>query len=382
MSVELYDPVANPYAPGAGTPPPALVGRDPLIEAADVALRRLMASRSAQHQLLTGLRGTGKTVLLNTLGSIAERHQFRVVRQEAMAEGEDTVVSLLRQARRILADLETSSATARALRSIEAVALTISGTGLRMERGAESPDREALSDVIVDVATATAERGVGLMVALDEAQLLAAADLRRVLMGVHRCSQDGLPLWCVLAGLPNLVERAAKAVTYAERMFHVERLDPLSPDQVAQAIRQPAEELGVSWADASVHAVVDRSDGYPFFVQMWGYHTWNVAADEPISLEDVHRAVIPTELDLDSSFFAARIARIPPSEIAYVAALASLGSGSHRSREVASAMGATSSQVSSFRDRLIREGVIFAPGFGRVEFAIPHFDEYVRRTLQ
>ncbi len=379
MSVELYDPVANPYAPGAGTPPPALVGRDAVIDIAEIALRRLRSARASQHMLITGLRGVGKTVLLGKLAALAERIGYRVIRVEALG-GDDTIHSFLRQARRVVEELDGGIKVARALRSIESVSLTVAGTGVAIERRADRADREALSDVVTDMAAAAAE-DLGVMLALDEAQMLDRHDLRRLLAGVHRCGQDGLPLFCLLAGLPNLVGGVAKAATYAERMFTVADLGPLSPDQVVQAIVEPAEEIGVSWAPEAAEQIVDLSDGFPFFVQTWAYHTWNAAIDQPISAADVERAAPNARHALDSSFFAARIARIPASEVAYVRALASLGAGPHRSGDVAAAAGKSTSQVAAFRDRLIGEGVIYAPRYGWVEFAIPHFDGYVRRMV-
>jgi len=380
MSEERYDPIANPYAPGAGTPPPALVGRDAIIESADIALQRLRAARTSQHQLITGLRGVGKTVLLGKLAALAQHVGYRVIRVEAVG-GDDTLRSLLRQARRILEDLDRSQKVTRALRSIESVAITLAGTGVTIERSAATPDREALADVVTDLATAAADHDLGVLLAIDEAQMIAGDDLRRLLAGVHRCGQDGLPLACVLAGLPNLVGDVAKAATYAERMFTVADLGPLSPDQVARAITEPATEIGVEWSPAATEAIIDHSDGFPFFVQTWAYHTWNTANDEPISADDVGRAQPHADHALDSSFFAARIARIPSSEVAYVQGLASLGAGPHRSGEVAEAMGMQTSQVAAFRERLIGEGVIYAPRYGWIEFAIPHFEQYVRRAL-
>lgn len=381
MSGERYDPVANPYAPGAGTPPPALVGRDGLIEDATVSVRRLRSGRASQHLMLTGLRGVGKTVLLGKLAALAEHQGFRVIRLEAVG-GDDAIVSFLRQARRITEDLGSGPRVTRALRSIDAVAVTVAGSGLRLERSdTASPDRDALGDVVVDLAHACADHDLGVAIALDEAQLVERQDLRRLLAGIHRCGQDGLPLWCVLAGLPNLVGIVAKAATYAERMFTVGALGPLTPGQVAAAVAEPAEELGVAWAPAALDAVADRSDGYPFFVQVWAFHTWNAARDEPISVADVERAEGAARLALDASFFAARIARIPDSEVDYARALASLGPGPHRSGDVAAAAGKRTSAVAAFRDRLIGEGLVYAPRYGWVELAIPHFDDYVRRTL-
>lgn len=377
--VGLYDPVANPYSPGAGTPPPYLVGRDPVLEATDIGLRRLRARRPNQHRMITGLRGVGKTVLLGKLAGVAERVGFRVIRVEAVG-GDDTLRSLLRQARRILEELERTRKVTRALRSIESVSVTLAGTGFTLDRFDATPDREALADVIVDLATAAGDHDLGILLAIDEAQLVGRDDLRRLLAGVHRCGQDSLPLACVLAGLPNLLGEIARAATYAERMFEVADLGPLTPSQVAEAVRQPAAELNVEWTDDATTAIADRSDGFPFFVQTWAHHVWNVARDEPISLADVERAAPHALHALDASFFAARIARIPPSEVAYVQGLATLGPGPHRSGEVAAAMGLATNQVGGFRDRLIQEGVIYAPRFGWIEFAIPHFDRFVRRT--
>ncbi|MFZ0014335.1 MAG: AAA family ATPase [Acidimicrobiia bacterium] len=380
MSVEGYDPIANPYAPGAGTPPPELVGRDAVVEAVEIALRRIVSSRSSQHQLITGLRGVGKTVLLGKLAALAEHVGFRVIRVEAVG-GEDTLVSFLRQSRRIVEDLDRSKAALRALRSIESVSLSVAGTGFSLDRAGTAPDREAVTDVVVDTAAAAAAEDRGVMIAIDEAQMVDPHDLRRVLAGAHRCGQDGLPLFVTLAGLPNLVGIVAKAATYSERMFRVSDLGPLSADQVTQAIVAPASELGVVWSAPALEAVVDHSDGYPFFVQTWAYHTWNAAVDDPISAEDVVRATPQVDQALDNAFFAARLARTPASEVAYVRALASLGPGPHRSGEVAEADGKTTSQVAAFRDRLIAEGLIYAPRYGWVEFAIPHFDRFVSRNM-
>jgi energy-coupling factor transporter ATP-binding protein EcfA2 len=381
MSGEQYDPIANPYAPGAGTPPPALVGRDQIIDTAAIGMRRVLAKRTSQHLMLTGLRGVGKTVLLGKLAGVAEHVGFRVIRIEAVG-GDDTIRTFLRQARRVLDGMDHSGHVARALRSIESVSLTVLGTGFNIDRFDAVPDRDALADVVTDLGAAAGEDGLGIMIAIDEAQLLDQHDLRRLLAGVHRCGQDGLPVYCLLAGLPNLVGEVARAATYAERMFTVSDLGPLTPEQVVTAVAVPARELQVSWSREATDEIVDRSDGFPFFVQTWAYHTWNAAQDDPISADDVRRAAPAADQTLDAAFFAARIARIPSSEVAYVQALASLGPGPHRSGEVADAAGKTTSQVAAFRDRLIAEGVVYAPRYGWVEFAIPHFDQYVQRTTR
>jgi hypothetical protein len=255
------------------------------------------------------------------------------------------------------------------------------GTGVHIDRVTATPDRDSISDLVADLAAAAADDDVGVLLAVDEAQLLDAADLRRLLAGVHRCGQDGLPLAIVLAGLPNLVGMAARAATYAERMFQVTELGPLPPDEVAAAVVEPARDLGVEWSADAVAAIAERSDGFPFFVQTWAYHTWNTARDEPISGDDVARAGDAVERALDAGFFAARSSRIRASEIVYVKALASLGGGPHRSGDVARALGLSTQQVGPVRDRLIGEGVVYAPRYGWVEFAIPHFDRFLARSL-
>ena len=355
MSVEQYDPVANPYAPGAGTPPPTLVGRDALIESAEISLRRLIAKRSTQHLMLTGLRGVGKTVLLGTLSAVAEHVGFRVIRHEAVG-GDDTVASLLRQSRRILDDLEPGPRVARAFRSIDSVSLTIAGTGVKLDKARRGADREALADVIADLATAAGRR----------ASASCSPSTRRtwstttICAGSWRAStgavRTAFRCGACSPACPNLVGEIAKAATYAERMFTVGDLGPLSPSQVVDAVRIPAEMIGVTWSDAATEEIVDRSDGFPFFVQIWAYHTWNAATDDPISLDDVRRAAPAVDHTLDASFFAARIARIPSSEVAYVQALASLGPGPHRSGDVATAAGKSTPAVAAFRERLITRG--------------------------
>ena len=194
MSAELYDPVANPYAPGAGTPPPELVGRDDVLSDADVQLRRVLIGRSSQHFQLTGLRGVGKTVLLGELSALGERAGFRVIRLEAVG-GDDTIVSFLRQTRLTLDGLDPRPRVERALRSVEAVMVTLGGVGLQLRTKDPRPDRKALADVVVDLAAATGEQDLGILLAVDEAQMLDRGDLRRLLAGVHRCGQDALPLW-------------------------------------------------------------------------------------------------------------------------------------------------------------------------------------------
>lgn len=380
----VYDPVANPYAPGAGTPPPSLVGRDAELETARVALARTLAGRSAQHLLLHGLRGVGKTVLLRAVSGMSEHAGYHVLQVEGDPHG-DAVGALLRQTRRILADARPTAKVRRALQILKSVSVSLGVAGVSVDL--ESPTAagagavaEDLPELLVALAAAVADDGAGVSIMVDEAQVLPLDQLAAVLGALHAGGQRQLPLWGALAGLPNLLGRAAKAKTYAERMFTVAELGPLDRPSAMAAIQDPAAELGVSFSGSALDGIVTASDGYPYFLQTWAYHTWNVAHDDPISRRDLQRAGPAVRRALDDGFFAARIARVPESERRYLRALAALGAGPHPSRAVAKALGSTTPGVGALRDRLITDGVVYSPTYGQVEFALPLLDDYLRRS--
>jgi hypothetical protein len=386
MSGELvYDPVANPYAPGAGTPPPALVGRDAELETARVALARTLTHRSAQHLLLHGLRGVGKTVLLRAVSGLAERDGYHVLHVEGDPHG-DAVGALVRQSRRILADAQPTPKVRRALQILKSVSVSLGvaevSVGLEEPAGSGRAGAvaEDLPELLVALAVAVADDGAGVGIVVDEAQVLPLEQLAAVLGALHAAGQRQLPLWGALAGLPNLLGRAAKAKTYAERMFTVAELGPLGRSPATAAVREPAAELGVSFSRPALDAIVLASAGYPYFLQTWAYHTWNVARDDPISKNDVVRAGPAVQRALDDGFFAARVARVPESERRYLRALAALGPGAHPSRAVAEALGSTTPGVGALRDRLITDGVIYSPAYGQVALALPLLDDYLRRS--
>lgn len=381
-----YDPVANPYAPGAGAPPPALVGRDDELASARVALERARIGRHSQHLLIHGLRGVGKTVLLRAVQSTGEAVDYHAVRIEGDRHGE-AVATLLRQCQRLLSDLRPTTRVRTALKVLSSVSLTGGGAGLRIDTepddrlGASGSLADDLPELFVALAEAAADQDGGVLVLVDEAQALTVKQLAALLGSLHATDQAQLPVWAALAGLPNLLGLAAKAKTYAERMFTMAELGPLAEAAATEAIVTPAAELGVSLDPEAAAAVVAAAGGYPYFLQSWAYHLWNIAADDPISMNDVARARPVVRRALDEAFYAARLARVPRSEVRYVRALAELGEGVHRSSEVAERLGARATQVGAFRDRLIVEGLVYSPAYGRVAFAVPRFDEYLRRTF-
>jgi hypothetical protein len=360
------------------------VGRDAELETARVALARTLAGRSAQHLLLHGLRGVGKTVLLRAVSRMSEHAGYHVLHVEGDPHG-DAVGTLLRQSRRILADAKPTAKVRRALQILKSVSVSLGVAGVSVDL--ESPTApgagavaEDLPELLVALAAAVADDGAGVSILVDEAQALPLEQLAAVLGAFHAGGQRQLPLWGALAGLPNLLGRAAKSKTYAERMFTVAELGPLDGPSAMAAVQDPAAELGASFSRSALEGIVAASDGYPYFLQTWAYHTWNVAHDDPISKRDVQRARPAVRRALDDGFFAARIARVPESERRYLRALAALGAGPHPSRAVAEALGSTTPGVGALRDRLITDGVIYSPTYGQVEFALPLLDDYLRRS--
>jgi hypothetical protein len=344
-------------------------------------LARRQAARSSQHLLLQGLRGVGKTVLLGAVGAMAERAGYQVLRVEGDPRG-DAVGSLVRQTRRILDDAAPTPKVRRALQVLKSVSVSLGVADVKVEverpvgAGAVADD---LAELLVELASALSDSG-GVALVVDEAQVLPLEQLAALLGALHAGGQRQLPLWAAMAGLPNLLSRAAKAKTYAERMFTVAELGPLDDQSARTALAQPAADLAVRFSSPALDIMVTRSAGYPYFLQTWGYHTWNVARDDPISTRDVRRAEPVVSRVLDDSFFAARIARVPESERRYLQALATLGSGPHPSRAVAEALGSTTPGVGALRDRLIADGVIYSPAYGQVAFALPLLDQYLQRT--
>jgi hypothetical protein len=310
---------------------------------------------------------------------MAERAGYAVLRVEGDPRG-DAVASLLRQTRRILDDAQPTPKVRRALQVLKSVSVSMGVADVKVEverpvgAGAVAED---LAELLVELASAMADSG-GVALIVDEAQVLPLEQLAALLGALHAGGQRQLPLWAAMAGLPNLLGRAAKAKTYAERMFTVAELGPLDDQPSRDALRQPAAELGVTFSAPALDMIVTRSAGYPYFLQSWGYHTWNVARDDPISKRDVTRAAPTVSRVLDDGFFAARIARVPESERRYLRALAALGPGPHASRAVAEALGSTTPGVGALRDRLIADGVIFSPAYGQVAFALPLLDEYLQ----
>ncbi|CAN5512111.1 ATP-binding protein [soil metagenome] len=386
------DPVRNPYAPGAGSRPPALTGRDRELEAFHVLLQRLALGRSDKSMIVTGLRGVGKTVLLNTFEAIAEDAGFKMATTE-ITHDTSLAATMARLTRRLLlaiSPLERMKSKAlRAAGVLKAFTVRLpDGPELAMDvealaGRADSGDLgEDLGDLLVALGDAARQHATGVAFLLDEIQFLSRSDFEALIAALHRVAQRNLPVTLVGAGLPQLPALAGTAKSYSERLFDFPRIDRLDDSSARLALELPATDEGVTWESLAVDEVLRFTHGYPYFLQEYGKHAWNVAQDELIRLADVEEARALVRLQLDENFFRVRVGRVTTAELRYVAAMAELGGGPYRSGEIAARLGARGPEnVAPLRARLISKGLIYSPAHGLNEFTVPQFDDYVRRMF-
>jgi AAA ATPase domain len=384
------DELLNPFRPGAGTPPPELVGRDRLIDTFGVTLRRAMAGRPGKSLLLVGLRGVGKTVLLNRFAEIAELEGAAVGYLEATDDG-DFQGQLAQRLRRILLRFDRhkpSAAVLRALRALKGFSLHLpdgSSVSLDVDALRGVADSGVLVDDLVDLLEAVGEAAkevdLCVLLVIDEMQVLGEEQVAALVTAIHRTVQRSLPVVLVGAGLPQLPARLASTRSYAERLFELAEIGQLEPDDAAAAVSVPAERQGLAFTEDALELVVARTLGYPYFLQEWGYHLWNAARHSPVTLNDVQAAEADVVADLDRSFFRVRYERLTGRERAYVLAMAGLGPGPHRSGEIASALGISVETAAPRRGALIAKGLLHSPSRGVTAFTVPLFDEYLGRRL-
>jgi hypothetical protein len=383
------DSFHNPFRPGAGTPPPALIGRDDLIESFGVALRRTLAGRPGKSVMPIGLRGVGKTVLLNRFEQLARDGGSQTGFMEAPETGEFKRL-LATRLRSILFGLDQgkmSDAVKRAMATLRSFTYTFPD-GMSISLGVDplagSADSGVLSedatDLLVAVGEAVKDRGTGLLLAIDEVQYLTAEELGALISAIHRTVQLNLPVILVGAGLPQLPGLAGSAKSYAERLFDFPKIGPLARADARAALELPAQAQDVAFTDGALDELLGHTQGYPYFLQEWGYHVWNVAPRSPITVEDVRLAEPEVRRQLDENFFLVRMDRLTPAEKRYLLAMAELGSGPHRSGDIAARLGVKVESVAPRRSALIRKGMVFSPAHGDTAFTVPLFDEFLRRT--
>jgi hypothetical protein len=384
--------VLNPFSPGAGTPPPALVGRQELLEKARVAMERVRALRSEKSLLLVGLRGVGKTVLLRTIADMAEELKCQVIFIETPEDQSlpELLAPPLRQALlRLDAMAGLNEKVKRALRVFRSFLGTIKvgNEHISMEIDPEfgtgdSGNLQAdLSALFLAVAEAAKARGTALVLILDEMQYLREQEFRALITALHAVGQKQLPLVLFGAGLPQLVGLAGKAKSYAERLFLFPPVGPLGLAEATDALQRPVKTQNVEFTEGALRLIFELTHGYPYFLQKWGYELWNFAQSSPITEENVAAATPGIIRKLDENFFRVRFDRLTPSEKKYLRAMAELGDGPHRSGDLAAVLKAPVQSVAPVRSSLIRKGMNYSPAHGDIDFTVPLFAGFMRRVM-
>jgi hypothetical protein len=388
------DPVRNPYAPGAGQRPPELAGRDREIQQFEVVLERVARARPERSMVLTGLRGVGKTVLLNTFRSMALQKLWGTGKLEARPDQSirRPVANALHVAVRELAPRHRAPdriddflgvLKAFALRDPKAPKGASSvnlGIDVPAARGrADSGDLEVdLTELFTDAASVAADLGVGIALFVDEMQDIPAADVSALCAACHELSQVGGPLIVVGAGLPHLPSVLSASKSYSERLFRYARIDRLDRDAADQALIAPAEREDVTFKQEALDALYAAADGYPYFVQAYGKVTWDVAAASPVTAADVSVAAPEAEGELAVGFFGSRYERATPAEREYMRAMAAIGDEPVPTSAVAEELGRRPSSLSPSRDGLIKKGLIYSSERGLIAFTVPHFGKFLR----
>jgi hypothetical protein len=386
------DPVRNPYSPGAGTRPPALVGREREIEAIDIALQRLRIGRDGRSCMLTGLRGVGKTVLLNEFEQLADARGYFREHIEVTEEG-DLPARLAAGFRRVLLAMDArrriGDRIRRALGVLKAFSLRLPGGGElsidvdAVHGPADSGDLATdLAGLFVEIGQVAADHDTGVFVTIDELQYVRREVLEALVAGLHRATQLVLPITVAGAGLPSLATLTGEAKSYAERMFTFPVIGSLRPEQAREALVLPAEDERVRWEPAALEMVVEATEGYPYFLQELGKQAWDAAAGpDTIEVDDVRRSIPVAVAELDDGFFRVRTGRTSDPERAYLRAMAEGGSGPARTSEVAALLGKRMTALGPTRDALIKKGLCYSPRWGEIDFTVPMFDRFMRRWI-
>lgn len=343
--------------------------------------------------MLVGLRGVGKTVLLNKVEEIAQSSGYIaafVETPETKALPELLIPSLRKILLRLDAKEKVNETVKRGLMILKSFASAVKvsigeielGLDIEPEKGtADSGDLENdLPDLFEAVGLAAKSRQTAVAIIIDELQYVKEQEFSAMIMAVHRVVQKQLPLILIGAGLPQLVGLAGKAKSYAERLFDYPVVDALKEKDAIAALREPARREGVEFQLAALKLAVKLTRGYPYFLQEWGYHSWNTALKSPITAKDVTKAGEAARKSLDESFFRVRFDRVTPREKDYMFAMAALGAGSHRSGDIAAELGVNVESVAPIRSSLIKKGMIYSPAHGDTAFTVPMFNEYLIRV--
>lgn len=388
------DPISNPFAPGAGTPPPELAGRDELRESVRVAIERVRRGFPTKSMLMVGLRGVGKTVLLDRMREDAEKSAVQTIRIEA-PEGRSLPALLAPELRiallRLSRNEKAKDLAQRGLRALAGFAKALKVKYADIEIGFDFDPEAGLADngdlehdlqaLLEEVGRAAKAADTVVIIFIDELQYVEEDQLAALITAMHRCAQARLPVMLVGAGLPQLRGRMGNAKSYAERLFNFPMVGPLPEAAARFAITKPLQDQGVTITEDALGTLVAATHCYPYFLQEWGKESWDCADDSPIDRSDVESATQLTIAALDESFFLVRFDRLTPAEKKYLRAMAELGPGPHRSGAIADALGRPVTALAPIRNGLIAKGMIWSPSHGDTAFTVPLFDEFMRRIM-
>lgn len=385
----------NPYTPNAGATPLALVGRDDQLSSFDLLLRRLQIGRTEQSMIVTGLRGVGKTVLLGAFRKTALAAEWSVCELEVHKHDEAAfrrqMVHLIRTTLFELSPkARWSQRMFRAAAVLRSFSLTVDESGsLTASLGVEAEEGRGdngdltvdLTDLLVAVGEAAADRDRGVVLLFDEVQFLSSPQLEALITAVHKVVQRGLPLILVGAGLPQIAELAGDAKSYAERLFKFPRIGNLDREDALRALSDPAREEGVEFEPEALEEALRLTQGYPYFLQELGYAVWPIASNATITRADVEAAYPIYISKLDSSFFRVRLDRSTELQTAYLRAMAELGPQAQKASDVAGLLLRTSTQCGPVRAELIDMGLLYTPEHGYAAFTVPQFDLFMKRAI-
>jgi hypothetical protein len=389
------DPLDNPYTPNAGATPPVVVGRDDEQRSFDLLLARLEKGRTEQSMIITGLRGVGKTVLLREFHKKAAARRWATVDIEVSKhDNDDFRRQLAREFRsallRISPKARWGDKAKRVAGVIKSFTIAIDPDG-RITAGLDTEATEGvadsgdlvidLSEMLIALGEAAKDHNTGVVLLLDEIQFLAREQLEAVVAAIHKTVQFQLPITMVGAGLPQIAELAGEAKSYAERLFKFPQIGILSEDEANAALNEPATEEGAAFEDGALELAALVTGRYPYFIQELGYAVWPLAADNRIRRSDIVNAQQVYEEKLDSSFFRVRLDRATELEQAYLRAMAELGPEPQLAGDVARLLSRSSQQCAPTRSTLIEKGLLYTPSHGYAAFTVPHFDQFMRRSV-
>ncbi len=386
------DPVRNPYSPGAGTRPPALVGREREIEAMDTALQRLLRGRDGRSEMLTGLRGVGKTVLLNEFEHLADARGYFHEHIEVSEDG-DLPPRLAAAFRRVLLSMDAKrrigERVRRALGILKAFSLKLpNGPELSIDVDAvhgpaDSGDLATdLAGLFVELGEVARDHRTGVLLTVDELHYVRLPVLEALVMGLHRATQLALPITVAGAGLPSLATLTGEAKSYAERIFTFPVIDSLDRHQAVEALVVPSTDEEVLWAPDALDRLLEVTRGYPYFLQEFGKQAWDVAeGPDLITSDDVERCIPVATAELDDGFFRVRTGRTSDPERAYLRAMAELGPGPVRSVAVAGLLGKKATALGPTRDGLLKKALCYSPRWGEIDFTVPMFGDFMKRWI-